>query len=113
MQKPWVLRKLKTQHTVFAWALTGEIQKDMQILLSVLKNRADNTKCEQSKCVQVTSALLCIATSMGFKALLARPACICMGFKGYHLKTRVYSMQIMPPMLKTRVNTRNCLLVLL
>jgi len=31
MQKQWVLRKLKTQHTVFAWVLTGEIQKHMQI----------------------------------------------------------------------------------
>ena len=106
MQKPWVLRKLKTQHTVFAWVLTGEIQKHMQMWLSVLKTRVNNTKCEQSKWVQVTSALFCIATSMGFKALLARPACICMGFKGYHLKTRVYSMQVMPPMLKTRVNTK-------
>ena len=48
----------------------------------------------------MTSALLCIATSMGFKALLARPACIRMGFKGYHLKTRVYSMKVMQPMLK-------------
>ena len=48
---------------------------------------------------------------MGFKELFARPACICMGFKGYHLKTRVHSMQVMPPMLKTHVNTRNCLLV--
>ena len=50
---------------------------------------------------------------LGFKRLFARRACICMGFKGYHLKTRAYSMQVVPPTFKTRVNTRNCLLVLL
>ena len=27
------------------------------------------------------------AFRMGFKGLVARIACICMGFKGYHLKT--------------------------
>ena len=46
--------------------------------------------------------------SMGFKDLFGRPACICMGFEGYHHKTHANSMQVMLPMLKTRVNIRNC-----
>ena len=53
------------------------------------------------------------AFRVGFKDLVARIVCICMGFKGYHLKTHANSMQHVPPRLKTHVNTRNCLLVLL
>jgi hypothetical protein len=41
---------------------------------------------------------------MTFKELFARLACIRMGFKGYDLKTRTNSMQVMPPMLQTCVN---------
>ena len=37
----------------------------------------------------------------------------CLGFKGYHFKARGYSMQVMLPMPKTRVNSVSCLLVLL
>ena len=53
------------------------------------------------------------AFHVGFKDLVARIACICMGFKGYHLKTHANSMQVMPPTLKTHANTMNCLLALL
>ena len=63
--------------------------------------------------VSIPVSMFVDALSMGFNELFGRLACICMGSKGYNLKTRVYSMQVMSPMLKTRVNTRNYLLVLL
>ena len=53
------------------------------------------------------------AFCVGFKELFGRPACICMGFERYNLIIRTNSMQVMAPMFKTRVDTRNCLLVLL
>ena len=45
----WVLRKSKTQHTIFAWVVSGETQKQMQTSLFSLKTHANDTKCEQSK----------------------------------------------------------------
>jgi hypothetical protein len=50
---------------------------------------------------------------LGFKDFPLDLAHGCLGFKGYHFKTREYSMQVMLPMLKTRVNSVSCLLVLL
>ena len=47
------------------------------------------------------------AFRVGFKDLVARIACICMGSERYHLKTRTNSMQFMPATLKTRVNTKD------
>ena len=54
-----------------------------------------------------------VAFSMGFQDLVWRLACIRMGCKGYHFKTRTNSMQVMPPRFQTHADTRICLLVLL
>ena len=45
------------------------------------------------------------AFRMGFKDLVARIACICMGFKGYHLKTHANSSITICKAHKTHANT--------
>ena len=45
------------------------------------------------------------AFRMGFKDLVARIACICMGFKGYHLKTHANSSITICKAHKTHANS--------
>ena len=58
------------------------------------------------------SLVIWFVVSFGFGLLLVEPLNeIRLG--GYKLETRTDSMEVIPPTLKTRVNTRSCLLIVL
>jgi hypothetical protein len=48
-----------------------------------------------------------VVQRMGFKSLVLGCVSICMGFKGSHLKTHVYSIKVMTATLKTYANSSN------
>ena len=50
---------------------------------------------------------------VGFMTSVLELHCICMGFKGCHLKTHANSIEVVVAMLKTNANSRNFLLICL
>ena len=63
-------------------------------------------------CFFLCRASFIMSKTMGFKTLRRHMLNIHMGFKRYHLKTRAYSIELMPTTFKTRADSSNLLLSL-